>query len=322
MTISVNAGAIRLLNLLVEQAEPLRIGVGRNAQGARIIDAGINHRGSVEAGRQIAAICMADLARVNISTGAFFHDWPWQIEIATSQPLLACLASQYAGWSLSFDEPKFAALGSGPCRALALKEPLFAELDYRDQSTETVIVLETDRPPPEPIIDKIAADCGVAVEQLTVIMTPTGGLAGGVQIVARVVEVALHKAHEMKFDLNAIVDAAGSAPLPPPIADGLQAMGRTNDAVLFGGQVQLWVDASDQAAEELAAGLPSSVSRDYGKPFAKVFSDYDYDFFKIDPMLFSPAKVTVTAVQSGRSFHAGQLDQVLLNRSFDQHVKL
>ena len=34
-------------------------------------------------------------------------------------------------------------------------------------------------------------------------------------MVARSVETALHKLHELKFDLNQIVSAFGTAPLPP-----------------------------------------------------------------------------------------------------------
>ena len=156
----------------------------------------------------------------------------------------------------------------------------------------------------------------MAPEQVTLVLTPTGSLAGVVQIAARVVEVALHKAHEIGFPLDAIVDAAGSTPLPPPIDDALVAMGRTNDTILFGGHVQLFVSCEDERAEDLAQRLPSSSSKDYGKPFAEVFRDYGYDFFLIDPMLFSPARVAVTALGSGRTFRAGRLDGKLLERSF------
>ena len=69
-------------------------------------------------------------------------------------------------------------------------------------------------------------------------------------------------------------------------------------------------------AEKLAKELPSSTSKDYGRPFADIFKHYDYDFFKIDAMLFSPASVIVTAVDSGKSFRAGRLDNVLLDQSF------
>ena len=99
--------------------------------------------------------------------------------------------------------------------------------------------MEVDKNPPSELLAKMAEQCGVAAENLTVILTPTKSLAGVVQVVARVLETALHKAHELKFPLERIIDGAGSAPLCPPIPDFVQAMGRTNDAILFAGRVQL-----------------------------------------------------------------------------------
>ena len=135
-------------------------------------------------------------------------------------------------------------------------------------------------------------------------------------MVGRVLEVALHKAHTLHFPLENIIDGFGSAPLCPPHPNFVKAMGRTNDAILFAGQVHLFVKGSDEAAEQLAKALPSSTSKDYGKPFADIFKEYDYDFFKIDGLLFSPASVIVTAIESGRSFRAGKLDNALLDLSF------
>ena len=314
---SVNATAAPLVAELKARANALRVGVSRMDDGTCIVDAGIDTRGGIEAGLLIARICMGGLGDVALRSSPVFPDWPWRVEVRTSQPVLACLGAQYAGWSLSFDAPeKFSALGSGPARALAVREPLFEELGYRDRADSACLVLETDRHPPAALAEKVARDCGVAPERVTLVLTPTGSLAGVVQIAARVIEVALHKAHELGFPLESIVDGAGSTPLPPPIDDGLVAMGRTNDTILFGGQVHLFVSCADAEAEHLADQLPSSSSEDYGKPFADVFRDCDFDFFQIDPMLFSPARVAVTAVASGRTFHAGRLDAELLERSF------
>ena len=315
--VSVNAAAAPLVEALVERADALRVGVSRMGDGTRVVDAGIDHQGGIEAGLLIARICMGGLGDAALRYSAVFPDWPWQVEVRTSQPVLACLGSQYAGWSLSFDAPgKFSALGSGPARALAVREPLFEELGYRDRAGSTCLVLETDRHPPPALAEKVSKDCGVAPERVTLVLTPTGSLAGVVQIAARVVEVALHKAHEIGFPLAAVVDGAGRTPLPPPIGDPLAAMGRTNDTILFGGDVHLFVSCEDGQAEDLASRLPSTGSRDYGKPFAQVFRDYDYDFFRIDPMLFSPARAAVTALGSGRTFRGGKLDAALLERSF------
>lgn len=311
---SLNRLAAPLVERLISQADILRLAVSRQANGARIVDAGIAAAGGVEAGRRIAEICLGGLGRVAVQPAGGV----WSLAVSTAQPVLACLGSQYAGWSLSHGEGKggFFALGSGPGRALAAKEELFEELDYRDTADSACLVLETGKTPPLPLLDKIAGDCGVAADRLTLILTPTSSLAGATQVVARVLEVALHKAHFLGFPLDHIVDGMGTAPLCPPSPDFLAAMGRTNDAILFGGDVQLYVAGDDAAAEDLARKLPSEASSDYGRPFAEVFKAAGHDFYKIDPLLFAPARVAVTCLASGRTFRAGRLNPDLLERSF------
>ena len=314
----VNQAVQPLVDRLVTNAADYRVAVSNMGNGVRVVDAGIEAAGGLEAGRLIGEICMGGLGRVSLQALPGLGAWQWQVGVTASHPVVACLASQYAGWSLSHGEGKaaFFALGSGPARAMGSKEPLFDELGYRTKAGQTVMVLETDRVPPVEIAEKILERCGISASDLTLILTPTTSLAGGVQIVARVLEVALHKVHELKFPLSAIVDGAASAPLPPPAPDFMVAMGRTNDAILFGGQVQLFVDCDDDDARQLAEQLPSNASRDFGRPFAEVFKQYDYDFYKVDPMLFSPAKVNVTNISSGRSFTTGDFHLSLLEKSF------
>ncbi len=315
---NVNLAVQPLVAELRDNAARYRVGVSRLDNGVTMIDAGIAHVGGLEAGRIVSEICMGGLGRVSFASAAPFARWRWQVNVTACHPLLACLASQYAGWSLNHGEGKgaFFALGSGPARAMGSKEPLFEELGYRTPAGDTVIVLEVDKLPPAPIADKIIERCGIRPEQLTIVLTPTTSLAGGVQIVARVLEVALHKLHELKFPLAQFVDGSASAPLPPPSPNFMTAMGRTNDAILFGGQVQLYVNSDDDAARTLAEQMPSSASRDFGKPFAEVFKGYGYDFYKVDPLLFSPAEVTVTNIKSGHSFTGGAVHQDLLELSF------
>jgi len=259
---------------------------------------------------------MGGLGQVNLRSGGP-DAWPTWIEVSSSQPVLACLASQYAGWSLAASKEetggkKFFSLGSGPARALAAKEALFAELGYRDRAEAGVLVLEVDRAPPKVVIDKLLRDCALQPEALTLILTPTTSLAGTTQVVARVLEVALHKAHELGYALGNIVQGAASAPLPAPSPDGVIAMGRTNDAILYGGRVHLSVRGDDAAARQLANALPSRNSRDYGRSFADIFKEVEYDFYKIDGALFAPAEVWVSNLDSGNTWHAGALNMPLL----------
>ncbi len=316
-TLSVNALASPLVDQMIDDAAQLKISVRRTAEGCKVVDAGIESQGSFEAGRRIAEICMAGLGRVSFRTDLSAGLNLTNVEVLTSQPVISCLGSQYAGWSLAHPNGKtFRALGSGPARALAQKEKLFQDLNYKDKFHRSCLVIETDKFPPDGLAQRVAQDCGVEPESLTFILTPTGSSAGVTQIAARVVEVALHKAHELGFDLHAILEGSGSTPLPPPISDSLTAMGRTNDTILFAGQVALLVNCGDESAEQLALDLPSSNSRDYGTPFAQKFAEYNYDFFEIDPMLFSPARVAVTEVSTGHTFFGGKIDLELLEKSF------
>lgn len=311
---SVNKLSKPLLDQLLAQAEQLRIGVSKHESGCTIVDAGIHQPGSVEAGRLIAEICMGGLGNVQLLTDNSFTDWPNVISVHSKEPVLACLASQYAGWALSHG--KFFSLASGPARALAQREDLFKELGYEDQSSNACLVMETSQVPPIEVIEKILHDTKVSAENLTLILTPTTSIAGATQIAGRVLEVALHKAHVLHFPLVHIVSGSGVAVLPPVSSDFITAMGRTNDAILFGGFVTLEVRGNDKDAAELARNLPSSASKDYGKPFAQVFKSYDMDFYQIDPMLFSPAKVTVTNLETGSIFEGGQLNAELIALSF------
>ena len=306
--------AAPLVERLVADAKALRLAVRPGPLGARVVDAGIGVPGGIEAGRRIAEICLGGLGAVAIAADASFPRWPVTVTARSSHPVLACLGSQYAGWNLSV--ATYHAMGSGPGRALAGREKLFEEIAYRDTGDAAVLVLETDKEPPLALVEKVARDCAVAPERITLILTPTASLAGAVQIAARCLEVALHKAHELGFPLDLIVDGWASAPLPPPAKDFVGAMGRTNDAILYGGRAHLFVRGDEAAARALAEKLPSSASRDHGATFAKVFKAYNGDFFAIDPMLFSPAAVIVTALSSGRSFHAGALDPAMIDESF------
>jgi methenyltetrahydromethanopterin cyclohydrolase len=317
-TISVNTRAWSMLAALCDEAAALRVGVARGSLGELLVDAGARHPGGVAAGLALARICLGGLGSVTVIPDATLPRWPWTVAVASSNPVVACLASQYAGWSLAHGEKPnaFFALGSGPARALARKEKLFTELDYADTADAAVLVLEASRPPPAAVVEKVARDCGVAPERLGIAYAPTQSLVGSVQVVARVLEVALHKLHALQFPLARVLDGMGAAPLPPPHPDFVMAMGRTNDAIIFGGRVHLYVAGPAADARALAEALPASTSRDYGRPFAEIFRAAGGDFYAIDPMLFSPAEAIVTAVETGETFRAGTLDPALLDASF------
>ena len=311
---SVNLLAGEIVDRLAAGAERYRVAVSRGASGELLIDAGAKVAGGIEAGLLLTEICMGGLGRVSLAHAPAAAKWPFWLTVSSSDPVVACLASQYAGWSLQHE--KFFALGSGPGRAKARVEKLFEELPYKDEADRVTIVLESGSAPPAEVVAKVADKSNVKPENVAFVYAPTQSLAGSVQVVGRVLEVALHKAHELKFPLEHVIDGVATAPLSPPHPDFVQAMGRTNDAIIYAGRVHLFVKGSSEAARELAKNLPSSTSRDYGRPFAEVFKAYKGDFYKIDPSLFSPAEAIVTAVETGETFRGGAIDEKLLDASF------
>ncbi len=116
MSISINARAAGLVSEFAARAEELRLGVSKGELGETLIDAGARHVGGISAGLLLAGICMGGLGEVSLTADAATPRWPWSIAVHSSNPVIACLASQYAGWRLSHGEGRdgYFALGSGP----------------------------------------------------------------------------------------------------------------------------------------------------------------------------------------------------------------
>jgi len=309
-----NARALDLAHRAVERAAELRIAVHTLTGGARLLDAGIDVPGGFAAGRLLAELCMGGLGHLAfgaLSIGG--EQWPG-VHVWTDHPAQCCMASQYAGWAINPEG--FFAMGSGPLRAKArVEKELFAKLDYTEDTDRGVLVLEGRTLPTDAVAEWLAGKAGISADALTLAVAPTASLAGGVQIVARVIETGMHKMDTLGFDVRRVMSAVGTAPLPPTARNDLRAIGRTNDCILYGGQTWYTVRADDDELAALAARLPASVSPDYGTPFYDIFKRYDNDFYKIDPLLFSPAEVWLTSASSGRTFHAGRLNPDVLRAS-------
>ncbi len=311
---NLNQRALKLCDTAAADHERLRIGVRQSQTSARILDFGIEAPGGLEAGRTLAEICLAGLGEVSFvpADASLFHGPA--VQVRTDPPLPACMASQYAGWQLAAG--KFFAMGSGPMRAAAAREPLFAKIGHQEKAEVAVGVLETRKFPPDEICQKIAGDCGVSQDRVTLLVAPTASLAGTVQVVARSVETALHKLFELGFDLSRVVSGYGIAPLPPVAADDLAAIGRTNDAILYGAEVTLWVRGDDESLQAIGPRVPSAASSDHGQPFAAIFERYQRDFYKIDPHLFSPAVVILSNIDTGHTFRFGHTVPRVIHESF------
>jgi methenyltetrahydromethanopterin cyclohydrolase len=313
--LGMNERAWAIADRCIEQAAELRVDTRTLASGARIIDAGINVHGGLGAGLELAHMCMGGLGHVSY-TPVTLEGVTWSgVQVWTDHPSESCMASQYAGWAINPDG--YFAMGSGPLRAIArVEKDLFGRLGYTEDGARGVLVLEGRTMPTDDVAEWICAKAGIAPSGLTLAIAPTASLAGVVQVVARVIETGLHKMDVLGFDVRRVVGAMGTVIVPPVARNDLRAIGRTNDCVLYGGRVRYTVRAGDEELEALAAQIPASSSRDYGKPFYEIFKSYDNDFYKIDPMLFSPAEVLMVSTTSGRTFRAGGMNLDVIRASF------
>jgi methenyltetrahydromethanopterin cyclohydrolase len=319
--ISVNQRATSIVVQMINESEALDIHVERLKNGATVLDAGIEVPGSLEAGRLFSCACLGGLAQVGFSdknyhlrdSGGISGFWLPTVEVSVSSPHIACMASQYAGWAVKTDN--FFAMGSGPARALFADEEIFRKLEYKDAFDTAVLMLEGRMMPDEDLADFVAEKCGVAQDHVCLLVAPTASLVGSIQIAARSAETGMHKLVELGFDVRKVVAASGVCPLAPVTADDLRAIGRTNDAILYGSQVFFTVRAEDEELTSLIDRVPSSGSRDYGTPFYELFQRYNRDFYRIDPMLFSPARVAINNLNSGRTFRSGSISPALLKNS-------
>jgi methenyltetrahydromethanopterin cyclohydrolase len=311
---AMNERAWSIADSMVARADELRIRWWTGASGARIIDAGIDSRGGYGAGHAMAELCMGGLSDVtlqSVDVGGVSHPG---VQVWTDHPVISCMASQYAGWAIKTGT--FFGMGSGPLRAHArVEHELFARLGYAEVAARGVLAIETRSQPTDEVVAWIAERARLEPARLTIVVAPTGSVAGCVQIVSRVLETGLHKMDALGFDITRVVSGFGTAPIPPVAANDMRAIGRTNDCILYGGRARYIVDAPDAELAALAPRIPAESSHDYGAPFHETFARYGNDFYRIDPLLFSPAEVWLTSAGSGATFHAGRLNPDVLTAS-------
>jgi len=317
MTLSLNSQTIAWVEReVIDKKDALRVAVHTLSNGARVIDFGCQTLGGIEAGKALATVCLGTRASLQLgAANPSIWEGP-QVIVSTDAPVEACMASQYAGWKIA--KGKYFAMGSGPMRAKRGNESVLERYRLTDDSEQAIGVLESDSLPTEEVTDLIAIECNVSPKDVVLCVAPTSSIAGVIQVVARSIETSLHKLFELGFDLLQVQAGFGSAPLPPVAKDFVQGIGRTNDAILYGGHVTLWVNASDEELVRLGPKVPSETSKDFGRPFAKTFKEYEYDFYKVDPGLFAPAVLTLVNLRTGKSYRYGRFSPGVLQESFGE----
>jgi methenyltetrahydromethanopterin cyclohydrolase len=320
--VPLNSAAFGLAEQLC--ADPAAVGVAiSHTAGVRLIDCGVRTPGSEAAGLAMARIAMAGLGGITVgdvgasTLAATWPDCPYRVvSVASDAPVAACLAAQYAGWKVADDG--YFAMASGPLRAAIGREDLFDVIGHRERPSVAVGLLEARALPPAEVCTRLAADAGVPPESLTLLVAPTASAAGTLQVVARSLETALHKLHDLGFDLRRIVRGRAAAPLPPAGAgkNDLVAIGRTNDAILYGGHAVLEVTGDDASLAAIAARAVSGASADHGSPFLDLFERAGRDFYALDPALFAPAVIELVNLDTGTVHRHGEPAPAIVARSF------
>jgi len=312
---SLNIEALKLVDKLCADTDRFGVSVKQAKSGTTIIDAGLEARGGFLAGKIVTEICLGGLGEAALFHAEYGDTELPAISVFTDNAAIATLGSQFAGWNIRIGE--YSAIASGPARALALKpKSIYATIGYRDEANKAVLTLETSREPPQEAIEHISNLCGVEPKNMFLILVPTSSVAGFVQVSGRIVETAIYKLTQLGFDPKLIKYAHGYAPIMPIHPDYAEAMGRVNDAIIYGGVACCHVefDGSDQRLEGLVKRAVSSASAQYGRPFIDIFREASLDFYKVDPDLFAPAVLMITNIKTGRTFQAGRLNTSTLQK--------
>lgn len=322
--INLNLSALRLVKKLCSEAENYLVSIEETKSGATLIDAGLESEGGFLAGEIITEICLGGYGQVRIFPVQYADVVLPSVYVQTDHPALSTLGSQFAGWQVKAGD--FSAIGSGPARALARKpKKLYEKLDYKEESDVAVLVLETEAKPPEDAINQIALKCNVPTENLFLVLFSTTSLAGSTQVSGRIVETGLHKLEKLGLDPLTVKHAWGYAPIIPLHPSSGEAMGRTNDAILYGGTASYTINyEDDEKLEKIVRQAPSTASKamqearqlaEKNPRFLEIFKEAGFDFYKIDPNIFAPAIMIVNNLRTGRTFRAGSLDVPVMKDS-------
>ncbi|HEY3316636.1 MAG TPA: methenyltetrahydromethanopterin cyclohydrolase [Bacillota bacterium] len=317
MLFSVNQEAARIVKDIIAQSAKLNVDVFKLKNGTTVVDMGVRARGGLMAGIRFIEATIAGIGQVSMGTFPLEGIELPTVQVLIDHPAVTCLSSQFSGWrfpGLKYDN--LAPLGSGPARAMALRDIFAKAVAYKDDNHEAVLAIQGSQLPDEKIADESAAACGVDPENLYLLVAATGSVAGAMQVVARSVEPSMWRIKVKGFDPAKVVCGVGTAPLPPVIRDELRAMDRVNTSLLYGTTATLYVDCADEEVEAVIDKLPLQASPLFGTPFLDIFRAGNYDFYEIDKDVHTVARFVMNNIATGRTFSAGMIRPDLLAKSF------
>lgn len=314
--VSVNRLAMKIVNELIDHQEEYRIKVEKLSCGATIIDTGLEAAGGYLTGLKLTEICLGGLANCWLTYQTYGDIELPTIVVATDHPALSLLGCQLAGWMVKVGS--FFAPSSGPARALSLKpKKVFEKIGYKDEHSEAVIVMETNKKPTDEVAQKVAADCKVDPKDLYMVLTTTASMAGSVQVSGRVVETGLYRLEFLGLNPNKVVFASGSAPIMPPHPDVGISTAKEEDALLYGGVGSYVIDEEEAKLQEYATKAPATAWPDYGKTSYEALKAVSFDWSKLDPSFFTIGKLMLTSKKTGKTYIGGKVNPEMLRKSIE-----
>jgi len=184
-------------------------------------------------------------------------------------------------------------------------------MGYYNEFDFAVLTVESIDLPNDRIAEHVADLSNVEPTSVFLPTYAAGSTAGSVSMAARAAELAVFRLSELGYPPSEILSATGRAPVAPVSYNESVAMGRTNDALAYGGEVYLQVRKESNVFDQ----VPSNAREEYGVPFERIFEDADWDFYDVDESIFAPAKVTIDVVD-GATYVLGETDEELVAESF------
>lgn len=313
--ISVNREAKKIVDKILEQAEQLNVIVSTLKNGTTVVDMGQKAKGSWLAGKYYAEITMGGMGEVTFDSFQLDEYTLPSVKVTSANPFLAGWVSQKHADPLPGAENQ--PILAGPAKAL-LKPPdaSIVYANYHDNSDIAVAPFQTSAPITEDFANWVADACQLNPKNLYILVAPSNSLVCAIQVAARPIDNLMHRLHEEGIDIHQVSYAFSSSPVPPLAEDELEAMGRINDSMLYGGQVLIYLNGNDPDIQRILPNLPTRSSNQYGKTFRQIFVEHDMDFHKIDLRIHSVALVQINNIATGNCFSAGAIDRGMLRKSF------
>ncbi len=316
---SINQRAVRVVKEeILPDLEVLNCRAYILANGATVIDMGVDAPGGYEAARLFIKATMGAMGQINYGTFSSGGLSLPSIDVYVDRPQEACLSSQFSGWKMPSNGAlsRINPIGSGPARAIARNDIFSQAWTYADTHHETVFAAQTEKLPDEAVAEQVAEACGVRPENVYILASKTGSLVGSIQVCSRTVEASIWRLERKGFDISKIISGMGTCPIAPPVADEFVAMDRVNTALLYGVTVRYVVNCSDDEVQAVIDKVPFNASRRYGERFADIFEEGGRDFYVVDKDIHTVARYEMVNYATGNTFAAGEIRVDMLRESF------